>query len=59
MKRLIKLAVLPKYRPGYGDINVVYDQGGVCPTITANCSHGNAPLILLECAEDEDKDCQL
>lgn len=56
MKKLIKIATLPHYRPGYGDINIVYDGGGICPTITANASHGNAPLILMERKEDEDKD---
>ncbi len=56
MKRLIKLGVLPKYRPGYGDINVVYDRGGICPTITANCSHGNAPLVLVEVNDRDDRD---
>lgn len=55
MKKLIKIATLPNYRPGYGDINVVYHKDGLSPTITYNAGHGNAPLIM-ERIEDEDKD---
>lgn len=57
MKKLIKIATLPNYRPsGFKDCNIVLGEGGLCPTITGQCAHSNAPLILVERAEDEDKD---
>lgn len=55
--KIKKIAIIPEYRPGYGDVNTVYDRHGLSPTITANASHGNAPLILIE-VEDEDKNCE-
>lgn len=48
MKKLVKMAILPKYRPGYGSINVVWSRDGLCPTITYNAGRGNSPLILVE-----------
>jgi len=46
MNRILRVAIAPNYRPsGFHDVNVVYGGGGICPTITANASHSNAPLV--------------
>lgn len=44
--RILRVAIAPNYRPsGSHDANVVYGGGGICPTITTQAAHSNAPLV--------------
>lgn len=51
------IGIVPGYRPsGHNGANTVWGGDGLCPTITGQCAHSNAPLILV--MNDEDKNCE-
>lgn len=53
IKALVRIAVLPNYRPsGFDNINVVWGGIGLCPTITVNFAKANQPMIFVR-EEDE------
>ncbi len=53
IKALVKIAVLPNYRPsGFDKCNVVWGGRGLCPTITLAFAKANQPMIFVR-EEDE------
>lgn len=56
IKALVKIAVLPNYRPsGFDKANVVWGRNGLCPTITTAFAKANQPMIFVR-EEDEEQD---
>lgn len=37
--------------PAYNNMNRVHTGGGLCPTLTTQCSHAKPPLVLVEARE--------